>query len=372
MKKSLIIFSGYNPRALVAFIRTLNKNNVEYAIISSSPDDPIFATVYRDKVLAARSKKALDIQELLSCINKVKAKIKSTKYIIAPSTEFLNRFLLDNRKIFEENNCEIPLVNKGLYAQISDKYSFRSLCKKSGISVLLEYSDIKNIDPPFVSKPKKYIATDGSIYSPVLVLNSAEKDEFLKKNNAENFYYQKYLNGESLYLLYYFYKDGSVVKFSQQNLIQQADGKSMIAAKSSMLYTAKESLKYEKLFKSVGFYGLVMVEVKIDTDTYCMIEANPRFWGPSQLFVDAEVNLFDDFLFDNGVTKQKPFHSAPKDEARYFWEGGIQETLNEKKRLSYHCYSEQEYEEEKSKWAKADVYNRKDTEGLYIKEMSKL
>ena len=48
-----------------------------------------------------------------------------------------------------------------------------------------------------------------------------------------------------------------------------------------------------------------MVEVKHLSNKNYMIEANPRFWGPSQLFVDAGINLFEAFLVDNGLLNKR-------------------------------------------------------------------
>ena len=104
-------------------------------------------------------------------------------------------------------------------------------------------------------------------------------------------------------------------------MIQQPEGKSIVAAVSSDLHDSTEALKYEKLFKSINFHGLVMVEVRgVDNDFY-MIEANPRFWGPSQLFVDAGMNLFEAFLNDYDVL-EKINLQARKKETKYFWFGG--------------------------------------------------
>ena len=43
-----------------------------------------------------------------------------------------------------------------------------------------------------------------------------------------------------------------------------------------------------------------------------MIEANPRFWGPSQLFVDAGFNLFESFLFDYNIIETLPLDNQKK------------------------------------------------------------
>jgi predicted ATP-grasp superfamily ATP-dependent carboligase len=370
MKKLAVVFSGYNQRAVVAFLRTLEANGAEYAIVASSADDPIFVTKYSGKVLATRQRKELDIEDLTDNIKEVKSKTGLDKCVIAPSTEALNRFLLKNRKSLEDIDCEIPLVDKEIYERISDKYSFNKICLQHNIVVPAEYGSPEAVKIPYVAKPKQYFAKDSSTHSPVLVLGDEDHRNFLENYDLEDFYYQEYVEGDSFYLLYYFYKDGSVAKLSQQNFMQQPQGKSIIAAESINFHKTEESLKYEKLFCSLGFNGLVMVEVKHINRKYYMIEANPRFWGPSQLFVDAGVNLFEDFLFDNGLIRTPPSHKLLIKEIKYFWGSGLHETIKDGGKISYHSYSEEEFTKNISEWEKADVYNRKDTVRVYEQEMS--
>ena len=59
----------------------------------------------------------------------------------------------------------------------------------------------------------------------------------------------------------------------------------------------------------IGYYGLIMIEVKIQDGEYYMIEANPRLWGPSQLILDAGMDLFHRFALDNGLIEN---YTAPQ------------------------------------------------------------
>lgn len=72
MDKGVIIFSGYNPRGIVAFMRTLVKYNVPLGVIAKSPDDEIFQTIYKEHVIAIRTRKQLDMGELTASIEAVK------------------------------------------------------------------------------------------------------------------------------------------------------------------------------------------------------------------------------------------------------------------------------------------------------------
>lgn len=369
MDKTILIFSGYNQRAIVAFLRTLEVNNVRYGIIAASTDDNIFLTDYSHKVYATRKKKQLNIEDLSDCIYEAKDNLGADRCLIAPSTEALNRFLIDNRQIFESINCELPLVGKDLYETVSDKESFGALCRDYGIQVPNEYTSIGEINIPFVAKPKKYFSVTKEVCSPVLVFSESEKNDFVTNYNEKDFYFQEFVDGPSYYLLYYFYKNGEVVKLSQQNYIQQPEGKSMIAAVASDIHNELESTQYEQLFKSLNFYGLVMIEMKKRKGRFYMVEANPRFWGPSQLFVDDGINLFEDLLFEHGFINKKPVHGEKKENTRYFWGGGIATTKASGSEVVFHNYSEKEFNDELVVWRSADVYNRQDTKRLYDSEM---
>ena len=126
-KKCIVIFSGFNQRAIIAFLRTLKKNNLDYAIIAKPENDDIFLTDYKCRVLAIRKLVSLNLEDLIGSIKEVQRKHKADEYIIAPTTEALNRFLLDNKERFNNIGCEIPLVDKNLYELISNKYSFGKL-----------------------------------------------------------------------------------------------------------------------------------------------------------------------------------------------------------------------------------------------------
>ena len=102
MQKGILVFSGFNTRAVIAFIRTLEKNNVLYGIIAKSNIDDIFQTDYAKKVVAIRDTIQLNLKDILNSIEKAKFNLRCNEYIIAPSTEALNRFILEHIDSFED------------------------------------------------------------------------------------------------------------------------------------------------------------------------------------------------------------------------------------------------------------------------------
>ncbi len=368
-KRLVIVFSGFNQRAVISFLRTMETKKINYVIIATSKNDDIFLTKYKEKVAVIRKYTSLVLDDLLLSIKKIKAEKKENEFIIAPTTEALNRFLLENRKKFEELGCIIPLVKKELYELISDKYSFGELCKKNEILVPEEVKLSGEIVFPIVAKPKKYFSIDkGESLFPIIIKNYMDYEMFYKKCNVEDFYYQKYIRGRSFYLLYYYNRNGEIYKFSQENLVQQPNGKSILAAISSDIHNSEESYKYEVMFKKLDYYGFAMIEIKQNKGKNYMIEANPRFWGPSQLFVDAGINFFEVFLNDYGIIESIPKFENIKDSTRYFWFGGLINTIKNNMNLTYYNISENSFLNYIHIWLKNDIYKRDDTIEIFRKE----
>jgi len=363
--KAIIIFSGYNMRALYAFMRTLEKQSITYFIIASSDDDEIYSTNYKDKVICERKSKSLIIEDLIYCIRSVQKKFEFNNYLIAPSSEALNRFLLEHRILFSELSCNVPLVDRKLYEKVSDKQDFGLLCNKYEIQTPKEY-DLSQIKLPCVAKPKQYHSKKtGSILKPIIINKKSDLEKLCKDYDVDDFYFQEYIGGQSFYLLYYFFKNNTCIKFSQENLIQQKRGGSILAARPASLHLNMYSNLFENLFYSIGFTGLVMVEVKKFLDSFYMIEANPRFWGPSQLFVDANVNFFNAMLYEYEFLTQEPDYTENILYTTYYWDDGQSFSEDNIKDTMFYNLTKQEFLLEYSKWDKDNFLKKEDTMNVY-------
>lgn len=367
----ITVFSGYNQRAVIAFLRTLQKNKIEsYCIIASGEEDTILKTCYRERVIYVRKIKQLDLNEIIDALKLAINMSDEKSVFIAPSTEALNRFLLQYREIFEQMGCIIPLVDKELYEQVSDKGKFYMLCIENEISVPLEYPKEDVFSKPLVAKPKKYVSACGEVYSPIFLLSEQEYMSFLNKHNMDDFDFQEYLNGGiSIYLLFYFSRFGEVFFCTQRNLAQQPGGKSVIAACYDKFYgQEKIAEEYIKLFKKIGFHGLVMVEIRLLNGKDYMIEANPRFWGPSQLFCDMNYNFFEFMLKDYGFMKQI-YDISKNESAVYFWSGGAKKSVLEDMDYFLEPDGMKILQENYSSFVAADIYQKEDTMAIYNIEL---
>ncbi|MBB6671506.1 ATP-grasp domain-containing protein [Cohnella nanjingensis] len=362
---AFIIFSGFNQRAVIAFCRVLTTRRIPFFIVALSEQDQILQTSYKERVVAIRSKLSLHQEDLLEQVNKVREKSGVELHYILPSSEALNRHLLIHRRQFENINCLIPLVDEDLYAKISDKYSFGSICKKYGVDVPNELSINDSIHFPVIVKPREYLDSKGAAHSPQFINNFQELERFYEEvNHRDDFYMQDFVPGDSYYLLYYISRDGNIRSFSQKNLIQQGAGKSILAAVPSNLHHSEISHRFEKLLKREGFFGLIMIEVRYFQNKYYMIEANPRLWGPSQLVVDSRAGLFEMMLLDLGFDLQ-----LVRDEinmsARYFWLGGFMDAIAHQS-IDFYGISPEQFLFSMNEFIGNEVYLRNDTVEIAI------
>lgn len=362
----IVVFSGYNQRAVIAFLRTLNKNRIDnFVIIASSKRDTIFKTSYSLKVVYTRKSGQLDLNEIIEVIDDV-YKESNEKCLIAPSTEALNRFLLEHRSRLKEHGCIIPLVERKLYEEISDKEAFGKLCMESGILVPDAIQIPDKFTRPFVAKPKKYIFNNEKIYTPYIITCEEEYTKFKELRVENEFYYQEYIWGESYYLLFYFARNGKCYKLSQENYAQQPEGKSIVIAAVSDIHEENICTEYKKLFDKLQYHGFVMIELRKEKDKYFMIEANPRFWGPSQLFCDAGYNFFEIFLEEYGYIEQAQDNWEEYNKnAVYLWSGGIRKNSLSDCDIVWLGEGKKNFNKSKSEFYKNDIYCRSDTINIY-------
>lgn len=345
----ILIFSGYNPRAVITFCRLATHYNLDFDIIASSNEDDILKTDYIKNVKLVRNTKNLDINTICEIIDLYNGQ----SLFILPSTEYLNRILISNKDLLSKKNTLFGLVDADIYELISDKIQFNNLCKEYEIQVPFEYESIPE-KVPFVIKPKTYFGSDNTISVPYIAFDTSDLQKYLSTKNIKDFYFQEYVVGDSIYFLFYFTKDSKYSVFSQQNYIQQSNGGSILFAKSSNHYMDSIVNKFTKMFKDIGFYGLVMVELRKNNDNWVMIEANPRLWGPSQLILDSGMDLLDLFLLDNMLINQ----IKPKTfllDTQYIWSGGITNNI-------------QIHNDTETYDTKFDIYNQADTIKLFTNE----
>ena len=364
MRQAVLIFSGYNIRAIIAFCRWASLVHVDFLIVAKDSSDPIFSTSYKDHVAITRDTPELNSGEFCSWIDILSKKYSYERFVVLPSTEYLNRFLLNNRDDIERTKCVIPLTDAGLYEKISDKKSFVELCDSYDLDVPDEYSQLPEFIP-FVAKPRQYCSADGRQLAPHVIFSPADLDRFIHSETTKEYFFQQYIEGRSLYLLAYLPIQEEEVLFSQENLMQQSLGRSIILAKRADFHETDMAQRYVKMLKESGFAGLIMIEVRYveNSGAYFLIEANPRLWGPMQLVVDNNVDLFGAMLRDYGFCVDQSGLSPHTPNEFYFWSSGMNPEFLP---IAFHNYSEEQFRKDLPTLIKQDIFSRDDTTNLFF------
>lgn len=367
--QAVIILSGYNFRAVVAFCRWAADHLNNYHVIAQGKTDPVFSTIYKDRVAILRSSQGLSTEDFRSWAKVLRDRYGYRGFVILPSTEYLNRFLIEHRDELESEGFVAPLVSRQLYTRISDKESFARLCESYGLDIPREFRRLPQ-EIPFVAKPCKYFSSKKVQLIPHLIKSKHDLVKFCEEEDPRDYFFQEYVYGRSFYLLACIdrYATDKDILFSQENLMQQARGGSIILAKASDFHKSSIAKRYTNMLHDIDFFGLIMVEVRLDESRgkYFMIEANPRLWGPMQLAIDNNIDLFGGLLKNYGfATFQTDTTSVlPR---YYFWSGGIKK---EAQPIAYHNYSSDQFVSNFSDFRNQDVFFRKDTLNLFLQEAS--
>lgn len=329
--RSLLLFSGTNDRAVHALARAAIACSVRYQVIASGLDDRILQGSHRRSVCAVRSDAVLSRAGLAHWISLAREAAPQDRFVVAPTSEYLNRFLLGlGQEQCDQLGIEVPLTHRALYEQLTNKASATALFAANGIRVPAAAPDFSASHLPLVAKPKRNSDESGRTLYPRLLLDELHLAEFLSDCNPELFFAQQYVSGRSHYLLAYFPRTGEPRVTSQVNLAQQPGGKSILLARTDDFHRSSIAERSIRLLVDAGFTGLGMIEFIDSPDGPCFIEMNPRPWGPIQLCVDHRCGVLEAFLGETVVGDARAFDSVTlrkRASSRYLWLGGFREAL---------------------------------------------
>lgn len=365
MRLGLMALGGHNHRAVVAFCRWAAAAGLTVHLAARDRDDPLYRTDYARWVFVQRASAALQLDEVIGWVAQLRRAHGYRHVLLLPSTEFFNRFMLRYRSALEAAGACVPLVDEALYTRLSDKAAFSALCSQHGIAVPAVYPTLP-AQAPFVAKPRCYLGSDGRSHKPQLIADAADRAAFLARHRVEDFFFQEWVTGESVYLLAHLARDGRVTAAAQQNLVQQGAGASIVLARADRFHREPAAQPYLQMLQRLGFHGLVMVEVRRQPQRAVMIEANPRLWGPIQFMLDQGVDPFRPWLVEHGLDLPDPVPlGAPR--SYYFWSGGL---LGQAAPCTYHSYSAARLLDDLPAIAAADLFDRADSAPLHRHELT--
>lgn len=356
---------------MLAFLRALRNCGERAFVIARTSDDPIFHTAFRADVHWTRPHHALDMSVFQEAVARVRDCAGGRTLVVLPSTEYFNEFILRNRQPIEQLGCEIPLVDGRCYKALTGKHTAATLFAASGIEIPAEVSSFQ---PPVVAKPLLNVTREGRSRYPHLLVTEDQVASFKASENAEEYFFQEFIRGESLYLLFYLPRDGTPeFKWSQRNLLQQPDGKSMLMAEPADFHNSRSAALMLDVLRKIGFWGLGMIEVIRTADRRdVFIEMNPRIWGPMQFCLDQHQPLVHAFVGDilcRDPTRFLRNCSTIPRRPRYFWLGGLAKTLASGRPVTWHCKPESSFGV-MARALRSDIYLRRDSWRCFFHELA--
>ncbi|MCY1389175.1 hypothetical protein D9M71_39650 [compost metagenome] len=311
-----VIFTGANERAVIAVCRHFRRSGIACSLIARPGPDPMRKTRFVGWIEAVRRVDRLDVDDMLAALARIKALHSGERLIFLPTAESIIRLVLDQREAFEAAGLEVPLVDQSLYERVSDKSSFLELMAGAGMPLPPRIDRVAASDLPVVAKPFHEVSPrSGRKLYPELIFTEQALEAFLASDVVDDYFFQRYLDGRSYYFLAFFPRSGEPTVRYQENLLQQPNGKSMLAARLCECPDARSEERLIRGFRSVGFFGFVMVELIEVNGVFHLIEANPRLWGPFELAIKAG--------FRPEAIAGAAHHERGRRSALYFWTSGL-------------------------------------------------
>jgi hypothetical protein len=308
--KSVLLFSGHNERAIVALCHFFTAAAIPISVVASGPQDAIYRTAWRDRVVYERRDGCLSV-DLFAEILKACAEFH---LLYCPTSEYLNGFVLANRRELEALGVDISLPDTSFYFTLTDKRASTQFAAEDlGLRVPpeLPFSSAK---VPCVFKPKRNIL-GGNIAYPLLCHSEEDLQRAQELANAEDWFVQSFIHGQSFYLCAYLSATGLYEHYWQENLVQQSGGKSIVLARVGQ----NPGIDTERLirkFLQKGYSGPLMVEFMVESGRVYFVEINPRFWGPLMLCLSLRPELLCLYSLDQGLGSA---HFEALDNEYYAW-----------------------------------------------------
>jgi len=318
--RPFLLFSGHNDRAVVALCRFFEQTGLPFVIVAAGRDDAIHQTAWRSHVIFNRLDKVLSVAWLRDLVQSQTQHGDVVQLLYAPTTEFINDFLLTHSAALTDVGLQTGLPEQALYDELTSKSRSQTLVTSLCPDLRLPArQSMQSPQSPCVLKPMTNVA-DGRVLYPLLCRSPLELDLALTGLDREAYFAQDFIVGQTHYLCAYIARDGQTASFWQTNLMQQPGGKSIVLAKPGDNPGLDEQALLQGLHAR-GYHGPFMMEVIESNGALYYIEVNPRFWGPLQLALDVCPEILGLFARDHGFDVSLPLAHVPE-QAFYAWAFG--------------------------------------------------
>lgn len=335
MKKLSVMILDGNTRQTLAMVRSFGKRGIKVYVGSHSHMSRSFFSRYcaESFVYPSNDLEGSATECILSNIRKFNPDV------LMPVLDRTYVLVMQNRRIFEQYTCLIPLPEYSQFVEMQDKYRLTTRAMKLNIPVpetyfLQDISDIQltsqKMKYPAIIKPR--ISAGG--VGMRLVRNAFELCDVYKMyvattktySNFANIMFdnhnpliQEYIQGK-IYNFYAYCEHSQVKTFFMTQTLRNyplpfGPG---IAARSINQNTVKQ-LSF-KLISSIQFTGIIDIQYIFDKsdNTFKLIDANPRGWGTIENAIAHGIE-FPHILFQRAVKQEVAFPQHYREGREFRW-----------------------------------------------------
>ena len=307
MKKILIPTEDGFYRSVLSICRSLGSQGHQIHILSSSNRFKLFQKVLKSKYCFHYDSCSNPMIKPHSFIEELKAyTVNNNIDIILPVIDSSASLLAYYKKSLA---AKVPLPDYKYFKKAIDKYQMVKIAQKVNVPTPKTYEfeglenfrkliNRKQISYPFVLKPK----IRGDHLEHIKIINNKKElvkysDKFEKIGKLEPLYnyqrplLQEFLKG-TIYDCCTLSKNGKLLVALSQYRLRTLNS---FGGAGAVNITSKTPLiiKYSKiLLRELNFTGPAQIEwLKTEENKFYLMEVNPRFWGTTQLSIDAGINF---------------------------------------------------------------------------------
>jgi glutathione synthase/RimK-type ligase-like ATP-grasp enzyme len=224
---------------------------------------------------------------------------KRYKYVYFPVEESTISFIYDFIAANDASNLYYLLPPKESFYMVQDKGKFSEYCSSNNFPIPKEFqfeSLVEAGDLPcrLIIKPRVGSGSFGILYidsfREFIQLTNINFDEFIIQERLEN--------SKDIYGAFFLFNSGKFVSYYGHKRIRTYPPEGGVTVFSKSDLNDELILIGSKLLESLNWSGLAMIEFLYDrkTDSFKIIEVNPRVWGSFMLSEFCESNMIENYI----------------------------------------------------------------------------
>jgi predicted ATP-grasp superfamily ATP-dependent carboligase len=292
-----IVLDG-NQRSALATVRSLGRRGIAAAVAESRTGSLAaasrfcrFELVYPDPATAP--------DDFVAWL--VKTTAEHPEAVLLPMTDMTVPLVLQAAATRPDLRTALP--SAAAYHAVSDKGRLAQIAHDVGVrtpaTVRVSRSTLATLDTgsfqyPIVVKPRMSATRIGAITTKRGVRYASNRSELLSciaqmlADDTDELLIQEYVEGHGAGVFALYERGEPRLFFAHRRIREKPPSGGVSVVCESVALPEQGVTIARKLLDSVGWHGVAMVELKIDTHGQAwLIEINARFWGSLQLAVDC-------------------------------------------------------------------------------------